>query len=74
MENYKVEARFCQRATKCDDKTVKGTWTMIYDQALQVDLNNGIKFYNNFKYTIKPEISKDPANDKNTGFKAIDSS
>lgn len=38
-------------------------WSNIYDQAFKVELDNGIRFLSNFKYTVKPEISQDPTKD-----------
>ncbi len=40
-----------------------GTWSTIYDQAFKIELENGLRFLANFKYTIKPNISSDPIND-----------
>lgn len=36
---------------------------MVYDQAFKVELDNGLRFLSNFKYTVKPTISKDPTQD-----------
>ena len=33
---------------------------MIYDQAMNVELDNGQRFISNFKYTLKDDISADP--------------
>lgn len=33
---------------------------MIYDQAMNVELDTGIRFISNFRYTVKDDISKDP--------------
>ena len=33
---------------------------MIYDQAFIVELENGLRFLSNFRYNIKPTITKDP--------------
>jgi hypothetical protein len=33
---------------------------MIYDQAMNVELENGQRFISNFKYTLKDDVSKDP--------------
>jgi hypothetical protein len=37
-----------------------GKWTSIYDQALDIELENGLRFIANLRYNIKPELSKDP--------------
>lgn len=39
---------------------IKGKWTSIYDQAFNVELDNGMRFIANFRYNIKSEITKDP--------------
>ena len=41
-------------------QSVSGTWTMMYDQALIVELDNGMRFVVYFRYNITPRISKDP--------------
>ena len=33
---------------------------MIYDQAMNVELDNGQRFISNFKYTLKDDVSADP--------------
>lgn len=40
-----------------------GQWSTIYDQSFKVELDNGLRFLANFKYTVKPEISQDPTQD-----------
>ena len=60
MENYKAEAVFCKEGKKCNSETIKGKWTTIYDQAFNIELDNGIRFLANFRYNIKNEITKDP--------------
>jgi hypothetical protein len=42
---------------------VAGQWSTIYDQSFKVELDNGLRFLANFKYTVKPEISQDPTQD-----------
>lgn len=63
MDNYKVEAVLCKNGGKCGTETIKGHWTSIYDQAFNIELDNGMRFLANFKYDIKPEVSKDPFQD-----------
>ena len=60
LDDYKVEAVFCKGGTACDKTPITGKWTSIYDQALNVELDNGMRFIANYRYNIKPEISKDP--------------
>lgn len=63
LDNYKVEAVVCKNGGKCGKELIKGHWTSIYDQAINVELENGMRFLANFKYDIKPDISKDPFQD-----------
>jgi len=70
MENYKAEAVFCPNDKKCETKVIPGKWTSIYDQAFNVELDNGLRFLANFRYNLKPELAKDPystANEKGIG-------
>jgi hypothetical protein len=41
MDNYKTEAVFCKNGNACETKLIKGKWTAIYDQALNIELENG---------------------------------
>ena len=63
MDKFQAEAKFCKNGTECEDKTVAGQWSTIYDQSFKVELDNGLRFLANFKYTVKPEISQDPTQD-----------
>lgn len=63
MDKFQAEAKFCKNGTDCEEKNVAGQWSNIYDQAFKVELENGIRFLSNFKYTVKPEISQDPTKD-----------
>mmetsp|Transcript_33023 Transcript_33023/g.50598 ORF Transcript_33023/g.50598 Transcript_33023/m.50598 type:complete len:171 (-) Transcript_33023:1257-1769(-) len=60
MENYKVEAVMCPDGHKCQSQSINGKWTSIYDQALNIELDNGMRFIVNFRYNLKPSVSKDP--------------
>jgi hypothetical protein len=42
---------------------MKGTWTPISDQAMEISLPNGQRFVTNLKYTIKKSISTNPVAD-----------
>ena len=56
----------CGSSTSCDKtkvQKVEGKWSTIYDQAIKVELNNGMRFISNFRYQAKKELSKDPLND-----------
>ena len=56
-EGFKLEAIHCP--DQCHTEVITGHWTTIYDQALNVELDNGLRFVSNFRYTIKNEISDD---------------
>jgi hypothetical protein len=63
MENYKVEAVVCKNGGKCGKDVIKGHWTSIYDQAINIELDNGMRFLANYRYNVKPEVSNDPLKD-----------
>lgn len=71
MDKYLAEATFCPKGGQCESTLVPGTWSPIYDQAFKIELNNGLRFLANFKYTVKPEISKDPIKDGSDEFQAL---
>lgn len=60
MDNYKAEALICKGGSQCASQTIKGKWTSIYDQAFNIELDNGVRLLANYRYNIKPEITKDP--------------
>lgn len=39
---------------------VKGNWMPFYDQAFKVELDNGMRFITNYRYSLKDYITKDP--------------
>lgn len=45
---------------QCDKKVINGKWTAIYDQALNIELDNGMRFVANLRYNIKKDITADP--------------
>jgi hypothetical protein len=63
LDNYKVEAVVCKDGGKCSTDVIKGHWTAIYDQAFNIELDNGMRFLANYRYDIKSDISKDPLKD-----------
>ena len=67
-DGYKASAKFCPGGKSCESSPVSGTWSTIYDQAMRVELENGIRFITNFRYNIKPSISKDPVADGSATF------
>jgi len=71
MDKYQAEATFCKEGKNCETKTVNGNWSPIYDQAFRVELDNGLRFLANFKYSVKPEISTDPTRDGAEEFNAL---
>jgi hypothetical protein len=62
IEGYKAEAVFCKGGDKghCEKKIINGKWTAIYDQALNIELENGMRFVANLRYNIKKNITDDP--------------
>jgi hypothetical protein len=60
MDKFQAEATFCKNGKECDSKHIQGSWSDIYDQSFKVELENGIRFLANFKYSVKPQISEDP--------------
>ena len=63
MDKFQAEATFCKGGTACEEKHVSGNWSNIYDQSFKVELDNGLRFISNFKYSVKPQISEDPTKD-----------
>lgn len=47
---------------------INGKWTTIYDQAIKVELDNGLRFVTNLRYNAKPTLTKDPLNDDLLGY------
>lgn len=75
IDHFKAEATVCKSKTQCDPTVITGKWSTIYDQAFMVELDNGLRFIANFRYSVKPNISANPANDlfsKFTGLKTGD--
>jgi hypothetical protein len=65
MDEYKVEGMLCTSSNDCGKaQKVKGKWSPIYAQAMMVELDNGLRFITNFRYSLKQEISPDPVNEK----------
>jgi hypothetical protein len=71
MDKYQVEAVFCKDAEKCEDSHISGTWSTVYDQSFKVELDNGLRFLANFKYSIKKEISVLPVVDGEKKFEDV---
>lgn len=75
MDKFQVQAVFCEGGKDCAKEHIAGNWSPIYDQSFKIELENGIRFVTNFKYSLKSEISKDPLKDdvdKFSGVKAGD--
>ena len=71
MEGSKAEAYYCNSSKDCDKAKatmISGKWTTIYDQALKLELDNGLRFVTNFRYNAKPTLTKDPLNDELLGY------
>ena len=74
LENYKCEAVLCRNGEKCSDEVIPGKWTLIYDQAFNIELDNGMRFISNFRFNLKSSESKDPVKDAaSTGIKKFSS-
>ena len=41
---------------------------------MRVELDNGVRFLTNFRYNLKPEVSKDPLAEGATSFSSIKTS
>ena len=52
-------------------QSVGGSWSTIYDQAMKVELDNGLRFITNFRYNIIPQESTDPLADGAAKFSSI---
>ena len=60
MDKYQVQAQFCPGGKDCTTELVAGSWSPVYDQSFEVELENGLRFLANFKYTVRSDISKNP--------------
>jgi len=62
--DFTVMANFCPNGDtkKCENSRIHGTWQAYYDQAFMVHLDNDLRFTANFRYEVKPEVTKDPLN------------
>ena len=67
MQDYKAEAVFCKKEGSCDKTIIHGKWTNIYDQAFDVELENGLRFIANLRYNMKNKLSSDPLAQAQTG-------
>lgn len=73
MDKYQAQAQFCKGGKDCLKETVAGTWSPVYDQSFVVELENGLRFLSNFKYTLKSDISKDPVHELFSKFEELKS-
>jgi hypothetical protein len=71
MDKFQVEAVLCVDGKDCESKHISGNWSPIYDQAFKIELENGIRFIANFKYSLKSDISKDPLKDDVSKFSGV---
>lgn len=62
MDKFQVEAILCKNGEEgtCAKDHLQGTWSTIYDQSFKIELENGLRFLANFKYSVKPDISQHP--------------
>jgi hypothetical protein len=63
MDGFTAAATFCKGGKDCSTESIEGTWSTVYDQALEIELGNGLRFLANFKYAVKPDISIEPTTD-----------
>lgn len=71
MDKFQVEAILCKGGKDCEPNHLTGTWSTIYDQSFKVELENGLRFLANFKYTIKPDISALPQKEGSDKFESV---
>jgi len=71
MDKFQVEAILCKDGVNCAQEHMTGTWSTIYDQSFKIELENGLRFLANFKYTIKPELSALPQQEGASHFESI---
>lgn len=64
LKDYKAQATH-------NGQSFAGQWSTIYDQAMRVELDNGMRFITNFRYNILDSISKNPVKDGVEAFSEI---
>ena len=69
-DGYQASAQFCKDGKACEG-SVAGTWSTIYDQAMRVELENGVRFLTNFRYNVKDNISSNPLKDGESKFTGL---
>ena len=73
-DDLSVSAFYCESGTACDkpdpqkSTLIKGKWTTVYDQALKIELENGLRFISNLRYNAKDTLTKDPLDDAMLSF------
>jgi len=70
MDKYQVQAQLCKGGKDCV-ASIQGTWSPVYDQSFEVELDNGLRFLANFKYTLKQDISPNPQADVYSKFMSL---
>ena len=74
-DNYDAEAYLCSGSDTCEKSgLIKGKWTTVYDQALQLELESGQRFIANFRYDAKSSLTADPTTDQGLMFTDIKTS
>jgi len=69
---YKVNLLKGFKATATlNGQSFSGTWSTIYDQAMRVELDNGVRFVTNFRYNVLESISTNPVKDGEGAFSQI---
>lgn len=66
LEDFKAEAVLCHKSnpqnanekpSNCETTLIPGRWTAVYDQALNIELDNGQRFLANLRYNLKHDIA-----------------
>ena len=68
MDKFQAQGVFCKGGTNCQKEHVNGKWSTIYDQSFAVELDNGLRFLANLRYSVKPDISPNPTADNFSKF------
>lgn len=63
-DNYDAEAYLCSGSETCEKSgLIKGKWSTVYDQAINLELESGQRFVANFRYDAKSSLTADPTTD-----------
>lgn len=60
-DDKSVSSRACESLDNCQsDSEVQGKWLGFYDQAFKVELDNGLRFLTNWRYSVKEYVTSEP--------------